>query len=661
MRHLLFRWGGSICILIALLGFSSNPPTGHTGAPFDAHCNNCHSPGNPNNFAGTVTVRGLPTIVLPNTLYMLTLTMRATEGFPARGGFQLTIVDSVQQMAGQLLSIGPETGVESAGDRQYVEHRGALSFDSDSIRWRFNWRSPQNAAGNLIRLYYIGNFCDGGSTSGDLPVAGVQTRVFSGSPPPLRVSLEKQLISCFNGSDGRITVNASGGTAPYQYQWNNGATTSTVENLLAGTYTVTVRDAAGTTISTSDRLEQPLPLALNINVSGAITCAQPTVQALASASGGKAPYTWSWSNTQTVNPATFQQGDTHYITIQDANGCVASAGFDIPIDTTAPIIRIATPDTLHCLQTRLTLDAGASSSGPAITYHWTSTDGRFLSGQNTPFPVVDTPGTYQLSLKNTLNGCTAATQSVRVVHFEPISAVPDSVGSASCPDATDGVAVVEAIGGAMPYRYSWSNGATTSIAAELTPGNYSATVTDRVGCSAAIGVNIVFNDAEAPILTCPKDTTIFDTDTLFYPLPTISDNCTVPASATPIRLEGLASGQRFPPGISVQKFAWADTSGNSATCTFTVTTNRFVSTQNHALTHLKVWPNPVQDRLLLSLHAPEGHRPLFHLFDMTGSLVRTEQLDHGVNEIDVADLPKGIYFWTLEAGDVRIGNFTVKH
>ncbi len=58
-------------------------------------------------------------------------------------------------------------------------------------------------------------------------------------------------ISAPGATDGSITVLASGGNAPYTYQWSNGATGNSITNLGAGFYTVTVTDAAGCTYATS--------------------------------------------------------------------------------------------------------------------------------------------------------------------------------------------------------------------------------------------------------------------------------------------------------------------------------------------------------------------------------------------------------------------------
>ncbi|MBK6889502.1 MAG: SprB repeat-containing protein [Sphingobacteriales bacterium] len=52
-------------------------------------------------------------------------------------------------------------------------------------------------------------------------------------------------VTTNGGSDGTASVTASGGTPPYTYLWNTGATTSSISGLVAGTYSVTVTDARG--------------------------------------------------------------------------------------------------------------------------------------------------------------------------------------------------------------------------------------------------------------------------------------------------------------------------------------------------------------------------------------------------------------------------------
>jgi len=69
----------------------------------------------------------------------------------------------------------------------------------------------------------------------------------------------------------------------------------------------------------------------------------------------------------------------------------------------------------------------------------------------------------------------------------------------------DGKAMVTVDGGSPPYSYSWSNGATSGIADNLSPGNYTVTVTDAAGCSANKPVNVDDVDCSDIIITLNRE------------------------------------------------------------------------------------------------------------------------------------------------------------
>ncbi|HYV91802.1 MAG TPA: T9SS type A sorting domain-containing protein [Chitinophagales bacterium] len=76
-------------------------------------------------------------------------------------------------------------------------------------------------------------------------------------PSAVSVSMSKTDVTTHGGSNGTATATASGGTPNYDYLWSNGATTSTISNLQAGTYTVTVTDLKGCTLSSIIIVNQP--------------------------------------------------------------------------------------------------------------------------------------------------------------------------------------------------------------------------------------------------------------------------------------------------------------------------------------------------------------------------------------------------------------------
>jgi hypothetical protein len=65
---------------------------------------------------------------------------------------------------------------------------------------------------------------------------------------PSAITLEESIIDSENGYDGSISIVASGGIAPYEYLWENGANTERIENLDPGSYELTVTDANGCSV-----------------------------------------------------------------------------------------------------------------------------------------------------------------------------------------------------------------------------------------------------------------------------------------------------------------------------------------------------------------------------------------------------------------------------
>lgn len=70
-------------------------------------------------------------------------------------------------------------------------------------------------------------------------------------------------------------------------------------------------------------------------------------------------------------------------------------------------------------------------------------------------------------------------------------------------------------------------------------------------------------------------------------------------------------------------------------------------------TAIEVFPNPFQEVLGVSLGV-DLRRPKFRLYDQYGRLLREEVLGLGINEIQTASLPRGLCFWEILSGGVRV-------
>jgi len=131
-------------------------------------------------------------------------------------------------------------------------------------------------------------------------------------------------ITCNGLSDGKCIENLVGGTSPYTYTWNNGASTSAISNLTAGTYTATVTDNNGCMASASVTITQPAAITTIADYYGFTDSACMGV-AYALANGGTSPYRYLWTNGGTDDTAK-KLCEGHYCcVVTDRNGCKDSS------------------------------------------------------------------------------------------------------------------------------------------------------------------------------------------------------------------------------------------------------------------------------------------------------------------------------------------------
>jgi hypothetical protein len=71
------------------------------------------------------------------------------------------------------------------------------------------------------------------------------------------IDLTTQNVNCNGGSNGAVYSSVVSGNPPYSYIWSNGDTGENIINVQAGTYTVTMTDNIGLTVSASATVNQP--------------------------------------------------------------------------------------------------------------------------------------------------------------------------------------------------------------------------------------------------------------------------------------------------------------------------------------------------------------------------------------------------------------------
>ena len=322
-----------------------------------------------------------------------------------------------------------------------------------------------------------------------------------------------QGTNCDQPSEGGIDLNVSGGRPAYQFLWSNSAELEDPQDLNFGTYTVTITDQSGCTVTLSAVVPGDFVAPIAVAQSpGPLTCTNPTVSLSGNGSSTGAVYSYVWappngvqivSGETTLQPLVNMPGTYTLFVRNTLNGCVSSVSVEQTEIIDYPQVDAGTGSELSCLLRRDTLDASGSSQGSQFTYQWTAAgNGVILSGSNTQQPVVGSGGIYSLLVTNQQNGCTGTDSVVVTENF----AAP--VGSIALPDSFSClVPSVLLTGNAAPsagVSYHWTtmdglilSGQNTPQALAAEPGLYTMIVTfDQTGCADTVSVSVVQNFAE---------------------------------------------------------------------------------------------------------------------------------------------------------------------
>ncbi|MCB0570188.1 MAG: T9SS type A sorting domain-containing protein [Phaeodactylibacter sp.] len=482
---------GSAALWAALTSYSSNPPNGYTGAPGDGLCTNCHTGGS--DLDGTVTLQGLPPVIMPNTTYTIQVTVSNPNGMAARAGFQWVALNDFNNNAGSMSNASASSVITPSGGRFYHEHDPAKIFGATSqLSWTANWTSPAAIPDDqTITLYAASVIGSGGDGSGgDRVVTAQLSAMLPAQGSPLSASITGVVQpSCNGGSNGQATVVSTGGSMPYSYLWSNGNTSATATNLTAGPVSVTVTDAGANSTVTSTTIGQPATIQLAAtNVQG-IDCDTPFGSATVVASGGTPGYTYAWPGGESGASAFSLLAGVNTVTVADANNCSKTLAVTISQNTAPPTAEAGPGGVLNCTFTQLTL-SGSAPGCAGCTYSWAaSAGGHIVSGGSSATPVVDAAGAYTLTVTNPSNGCTATDVSA-VSQTPPVSLSLSSSTPVSCSGASDGTASIAALQGSPPYVLTWPSGDTSTTETGLAAGIYTVSVSDADGCTDTIDITI---------------------------------------------------------------------------------------------------------------------------------------------------------------------------
>lgn len=284
--------------------------------------------------------------------------------------------------------------------------------------------------------------------------------------------------TCFGFEDGTITIDAIGGTAPYNYIWSTGANGAAQSGLAKGNYPVTIVDANNCELKASFDIAgafKPLEVAIT---STPIKCfGDKNGTATMTVSGGTPPYQTNWTQGDSAYQLYNLASGAYTITVFDNNGCFVKTGtfVDGPEDS----LQISfTTDSVNCF--------GGNDGSIAID----------VIGGTTPYKYywADTLNLFNNN-REVLNNLSANQYLFRVVDYfgcdkrilasiyEPLPISASFVTSnITCFGDKDGAIKVLASGGVTPYKFQWNDTLTGQTITAIDAGNYSVSITDFYNC-----------------------------------------------------------------------------------------------------------------------------------------------------------------------------------
>lgn len=338
-----------------------------------------------------------------------------------------------------------------------------------SYNWSHNSTLNSGTASNLAAGTYT-------VTTTDAIGCSKTDTVLITAPNSISIALNSSIdVTCFGGNDGSLNVTASGGTGNFSYAWNNStATTSSLNNLTAGNYTVTVTDANNCFATFSTNINQPTDININLN-STIISCFGNNDGSISAIiNGGNPSYNYLWNTSDTISTINNLIIGNYSLTVTDANGCVANQSVTFNQPNLLQITTIS-GDSALCFGTN-TGAAQAVSTGGTLPYNYLWSDNQTNSQASNL-----SKGWHYVTLTDA-NNC--LTNDSIFIH-EPLELTLIATGlTPTCNGTNNGSASAIALGGVAPYGFLWDNGENTNSANALSTGIHQVTVTDFKGCTA---------------------------------------------------------------------------------------------------------------------------------------------------------------------------------
>lgn len=409
----------------------------------------------------------------------------------------------------------------------------------------------------------------------------------------LDITIDPHPSHICNGGTISETANVGNGLGPYEYLWNTGETSQTIQINNYGVFTVTVTDVKGCTGTKKINIAQGIPLDVEIKPKIDIYCPGTNNIINSTASGGINPYTYSWitptGGYNTSQVSVIAEG-TYTVSVVDKVGCSGTATLNVKQNPEL-ILKISPESPYICNNGSVQLSAQATGgSGLNYKYVWTTPSSQNFSG-----PVITTieAGTFKVTVTDS-QGCTQEAS----VYVTPVSELEIEINPNPAEFCPGGFVILNSyvVGGNGNYSYQWStpkgNLNENPITADLF-GFYEITITDSNGCKGNTEIEVSKKE-DLVISILPGSVNICDGDSIMLKVSTAESGKLNYIWTTPlgsINSDSILAKEAGNYSVTV-------TSSNGCSGTSNININ------NHAIPSVSISPKPallcIGDSILLT-------------------------------------------------------------
>ena len=324
-----------------------------------------------------------------------------------------------------------------------------------------------------------------------------------------------------------VNINGSGSSsgAGITYQWSgpgiSGAniTAQSPTNItVPGTYNLTVTNTNNNCVNTDvvvieEDIAPPTASAGGNLVLNCYNNATDTLDASGSSTGANFTHLWSGpgitpANQNDLMPVVNAPGVYSVLVTNTDNTCTATAQTTVTNDLTPPTADAGTDKIIDCVTTSTAI-GGNSSAGATFTYLWTG-PGITPANETLAQPVVSAPGTYLIVVTNTTNGCTASNDAVVTTNAVYPTASAGADGLLTCAQPT---AVLNGSGSSSgaTFQIVWAGPDISAanqgqVSPNVTkPGTYILTITNTTNSCVSIDTVVVDENKVIPAAAAGPD------------------------------------------------------------------------------------------------------------------------------------------------------------